>query len=506
MSSPQVPRGSHELPEDDEDGVMLDASEAAEEIEGGPDAAMDSGSEGEDGDPGAAQEIQLENDSAAHFDLHTDSVFCIAQHPTHPEIVATGGGDDMGYIFDCTPPQPSVLPPSYQSSPQPAQRESVAPLFGIKGHKDSLNALAFTLPHGEYLISAGLDGRLRAHKDTSSPSTGRLWEFVAGAREVEEINWLRSCPHPSYQNTLALGAGDGSVWIYTVNAEDAASPLAIVQAFYLHTSSCTAGAWSPDGKLLATVSEDASLYVWDVFGEAAAAGVSGEGQAVVGLTSADQRFAVEGGLYSVAVSPSGTFVVAGGAGGMVKVVGLPKISSGAPSPAASGTRSAGASGKATSGRRGRDTASASASASAPGPGSQAGQILASLQAQTDGIETLSFSPSPLNLLATGSVDGSIALFDVAHRFAVRRHIPEAHDGFAVVEVDFVKNPRAGGWLLTSAGMDGVIRRWDTRGGTAAAGHGLVGEWKGHRGGGEGGGVLGFVQGGGGGRVVTAGDE
>jgi ribosome assembly protein SQT1 len=501
MSSLHNPNSNHELPEDDEDGVMLDASEAAEEIEG-PDAAMDSGSDGEDADAGAAQEIQLENDSAAHFDLHTDSIFCIAQHPTHPEIVATGGGDDVGYIFDCTPPQPSVLPPSYQSSPRPAERESVASLFRITGHTDSLNALAFTLPRGEYLISAGLDGRLRAHKDTSSPSAGRSWKFVAEAQEVEEINWLRPCPHPNYPNALALGASDGSVWVYTVNAEDTASPLTIVQAFYLHTSSCTAGAWSPDGKLLATVSEDASLYVWDVFGEAAAAGVSGEGQTVVGLTSADQRFAVEGGLYSVAVSPSGTFAVAGGASGMVKVVGLPKISSGTSSPATSGIRSTGAPGRATSGRRGGGTTSTSTS----GPGSQAGQILASLQAQTDGIETLSFSPSPLNLLATGSVDGSIALFDTAHRFAVRRHIHEAHDGFAVVEVDFVKSPRTGGWLLTSAGMDGVVRRWDTRGGTAAAGNGLVGEWKGHRGDGEGGGVLGFVQGGGGERVVTAGDE
>src|SRR5579862_1173574 len=359
MSSSHNPRGSHELPEDDEDGVMLDASEAAEEIEGGPDAAMDSGSEGEDGDPEAAQEIQLENDSAAHFDLHTDSIFCISQHPTHPEIVATGGGDDVGYIFDCTPPQPSVLPPSYRSSPQPAERESVASLFKITGHTDSLNALAFTLPLGEYLISAGLDGRLRAHKDTSSPSTGKSWKFVAEAQEVEEINWLRPCPHPNYPNTLALGASDGSVWVYTVNAEDTASPLAIVQALYLHTSSCTAGAWSPDGKLLATVSEDASLYVWDVFGEAAAAGVSGEGQTVVGLTSADQRFAVEDGLYSVAVSPSGTFVVVGGASGMVKVVGLPKIGSGNSPSAASGTRSTGASGRATSGRRGGGATSTS---------------------------------------------------------------------------------------------------------------------------------------------------
>src|SRR5262249_27091689 len=159
---------------------------------------------------------------------------------------------------------------------------------------------------------------------------------------------------------------------------DTASPLTIVQAFYLHTASCTAGAWTPDGSLLATVSEDGSLYVWDVFST---------GQAVVSITAADQRFEVEGGLYSVACSS--TLVEVGGADGHIKVVGLPQ-------PADQMKKSA----KGGSGSR--------------QPAASAGQILASLQAQSDGVETLSFSSSPLNLLAAGSVDGSIALFDTAH--------------------------------------------------------------------------------------------
>ena len=58
-------------------------------------------------------------------------------------------------------------------------------------------------------------------------------------------------------------------------------------------------------------------------------------------------------------------------------------------------------------------------------------------------------------------------------------------------------------MLTSCGMDGVVRRWDARGGLASGEMGLVREWKGHRGG-EGGGVLGFVQHGK--RIVTAGDD
>jgi ribosome assembly protein SQT1 len=437
-----------------EDDDLLDADEAAEEIEEDPDHPMD--------DEDEEEEIQLQNDSAAYFDTHTDSIFCIAQHPTNPSIVVTGGGDDVAYIFDASIPAGPILPSSYESNPQPQERQGISPIQKLDGHKDSVNAVTFTLPKGEYVVTAGLDGQLRTYQ---GDKTGKTWKFVADASEVQEINWVEPCPNPEHPNVIALGANDGSIWVYQINAADTSSPLTIVQAFYLHTASSTAGAWTPDGKLLATVSEDGSLYVWDVFGT---------GQAVVAQTAADQRFEVEGGLYSVACTSS--LVAVGGASGHIKVVGLPQ-----------------------------STDSSSKKSKSGGAASSAGQILASLQAQSDGVETLSFSSPPLNLLASGSVDGSIALFDTAHRFAVRRHIKEAHEEFAVVKVAFVRSQK-GGHILTSAGMDGVVRRWDARGGTTAAGQGFIREWKGHRGEGEGGGVLGFVQGGEGNVIVTAGDD
>lgn len=475
-------------PEDED--MILDPDEADEEIEDDGDAPMDS--DGEDNEP--IEEIALQNDSVAHFDSHKDSIFCIASHPLHPHIVATGGGDDVGYIFDATPPPQPVLPTSYESNPQPVERASVKPIYKLEGHTDSVNAIAFTLPKGEYVVTAGLDGRLRAWQQ--GDATGQQWSFVAEAQEVEEINWLVPCPHPNYPNTVAVGANDGSVWVYSVNAADKNSPLSIVQAFYAHTAGCTAGAWTPDGKFLATVSEDASLYVWDVFGEAAAAGLpSAQGsQNVVGLTGQDERFRVDGGLYSVSVAPNGAFVAVGGTEGQIRIVGLPRIGA----DSTSGSSKAG--GKA-GGKKG------AASASSAG---QAGQILASLQAGTDSVETISFAQAPLTLMAAGNVDSSITLFDTAHRFAVRRNIPGAHEDQeaeqAVIKIEFAKHSGPGSWILTSCGNDGVLRRWDTRGGTAAAAKGLIGEWKGHRGGGDGGGILGFVQGEGGQSVVTAGDE
>ena len=467
--------------------LILDSAEAAEEIPDDPDEPMDSDL---DDDPQEA-EIQLQNDSKAHFDSHTDSIFTIAQHPLDPSIIATGGGDDTTYIFSADTPSP-VLPTSYESNPS-AGRSSLQPIAKLTGHTDSINALIFTLPNGDYLLTGGLDGRLRAHATETL-----TYPLVAEAQEVPEINFLVPCPNPSYPNTIALGASDGSVWVYTIDAADKGAPLQVIQAYYLHTESCTAGAWTPDGKMLATVSEDGSLYVWDVFGEASAAGVVGSAgsQAVVGLTAEDQRFAVEGGLFSVAVAPGGAFAVVGGAGGMIRVVGLPRLAA-ATASATQGMKGGGSKNKSGGGKKAGGAEGASSG--------QAGQILASLQAQGDSVETLAFSAPPLTLLAAGSVDGSVVLFDTAHRFAVRRHIREAHEDFAVVKVEFVPGPT--GHLLTSCGLDGVVRRWDTRGGTAASGQGLVEEWRGHRGEGEGGGVLGFVQGGGGGkRIVTAGDD
>ena len=462
MSSQDLPQ-LDELPDDD----LLDADEAEEEIPEDEDHPMDEEEEPE-------EEIQIQNDSAAHFDTHADSIFCIAQHPVNPTIVATGGGDDMAHIFDTTIPDGPVLPSSYESNPQPrAERAGLKSIQKLDGHIDSVNTITFTQPSGEFVVTAGLDGKLRAWR---GDKTGTKWKFLAEAQEVQEVNWVLASSHPQHPNTVALGANDGSVWVYQVNPADKKSPLTILQAFYLHIESCTAGAWSPDGSLLATVSEDGSFYVWDVFET---------GTAVVSLTADDQRFAVKGGLYSVALSS--TIAAVGGAGGNIRIVGLPQV--GATNANTSSSKKT----KTGAGNSGKTLSSS------------AGQILAALQAQSDGVETLSFSQPPLTLLAAGSVDGSVALFDTAHRFAVQRHIREAHEEYAVVKVEFVKAQR-GGWLLTTAGMDGVVRRWDTRGGTTAAGQGLVKEWRGHRGEGEGGGVLDFVQGGGGDRIVTAGDD
>jgi ribosome assembly protein SQT1 len=479
---------SHQEPHEDPDHI--EDEEADEIIEGGDeeDIVMDSGDE-DDGMGEFETSIALQNDSSAHFDGHSDSIFCIAQHPLDPRIAATGGGDDVAYVFDSTPEPPPVLPASYESAPaQPRERESLVALAKLEGHTDSVNAIAFSLPDGRFLATAGLDGKLIVWAVQNNEKSS--WKKHAETQEVEEINWLVPCPSSSHPNAFALGASDGSVWVYEAS-KDSSAPLNIVQAYYLHTASCTAGTWTPDGKLLITISEDGSFHAWDPWGEAAAMGLTSPqgGQALLSLSADDERFKSEGGIYSVAISPGGTLAAVGGADGNIKIVALPRLQN-------TGTASAGKTGK------GNQKSAGSVSMG------QAGQILAIIDAAAESVETLSFSEPPLTLLAAGSVDGSIVLLDVAHGYAVRRRIDGAHEDQAVIQLQFLKGAGRGNnsWALTSCGNDGVVRRWDGRGGTAAAAKGLINEWKGHRGDGEGGGVLGFVMGADGKRIITAGDE
>ncbi|KAI0394509.1 WD40-repeat-containing domain protein [Xylariaceae sp. FL0594] len=480
---------------------MLDADEAGEVIEDDGDIAMDSDDEG-----GDRVEMDFQNDSVAYFDSHKHAIYAIAQHPTLPTLIATGGSEGeeesdpgKGYVFDTSPVvgRP-VLPQSYNADPTAPQQRSteLTPLFAIDGHTDSVNALAFTLPRGEYLVSGGLDGRLRAHTLKIDARNKASFSFLAESQEVQEINWIAPCPvvgadSPAAPNTIALGADDGSVWVYTIDASDASNPLQIVQSYYLHGGPCTAGAWSPDGKFLATVAEDSTLNVWDVWGVAAAKGLTNpNGQTVVSLTvfkdEADnmkQRKKDEDeeperlGLFSVAVDPKSSFVAVGGfypGNPCLKIVSLPHFGTGGS--------------KNTKGDK---------------PG---GAILMELPVQRESVETLAFSPGK-PLLAAGSVDGSIVVYDTSKNFRAKRTINEAHDHAAVVKLDFVRS-HGDGWLLTSCGMDGVVRRWNIQGEADAVADSMVREWRGHspidetgRGG-----ILGFVQGSTGERIVTAGDD
>lgn len=160
---------------------MFDENEAEEVVEQNEDAAMDSGDEdGMGDDNGVLEEIMIQNDSVAHFDGHKDSIFCIAQHPTRPELVVTGGGDDTAYMWDATPPEGPLLPQSYETNPQPKERKGQQVISQFEGQDESVNAVCFTLPAGEYVVTGTLAGKLSAYHTPTAPGAAKL---VASAKD-----------------------------------------------------------------------------------------------------------------------------------------------------------------------------------------------------------------------------------------------------------------------------------------------------------------------------------
>lgn len=447
MSAP-APTAADEIDISEVEEIITEDLDNAEPMDSDSDGEADQNEDSDDDDMmDEDTHVEIINDSKAYFDGHSSSIFSISAHPTNPQLFITGGCDDVAYIWTTAPTN------AEDAAIIPRQCRMVRKL---EAHKDSVVATAFVAPAGEYAVTAGLDGQLQLF---SAPA----WKRVDSAQEVEEIVWMAA--HPS-EPVIAVGSNEGSVWLYDI--EDNAFVLRHV--LYSHTASCTAGTFTKTGALLCTVSEDGSFYAWDI----------ASGQALVALTATDARFAIEGGLYSVATSPSGAVAAVGGATGEIRVVGLP---SGA-APAQGGKRTAG-----------RPMASGGGSSG----GGQAGQIIAGIFTHSESVESLSFHPT-MPLLASGSVDGRIGLYDAARGFAVRKML-EAHAD-SVVKVEFVAGlTPQDGWMLTSCGIDGSLKRWDARAGVEIA------CLKGHLGGnaseGEGG-ILGFVQTKN--RIVTAGDD
>jgi ribosome assembly protein SQT1 len=114
---------------------------------------------------------------------HTEPVFAVAVNPAHPEILATGGGDDVGYLWRVGQPQPA---------------------FKLEGHSDTVSTIAFSAD-GSMLASGSLDGSVR------------VWHVPTGALAValegptQGINWI--CWHVRGAVLLA-GSEDATAWMW----------------------------------------------------------------------------------------------------------------------------------------------------------------------------------------------------------------------------------------------------------------------------------------------------
>lgn len=170
-------------PEREHDGVadeenaqdeFIDPSDVLVEMEDDDDNDYPMDEEDEDGEgtagPSGADTI-YEDTSIQRFTNHTNSVFTVAAHPS-AQIVASGGEDDLGYIWDYTTGEE---------------------LEKLTGHTDSVTNVGFS-HDGEMVATGGMDGRVRVWKRVGKEDF-RKWTFLTELQGPDEVT-VSLCPVP----------------------------------------------------------------------------------------------------------------------------------------------------------------------------------------------------------------------------------------------------------------------------------------------------------------------
>lgn len=266
--------------EDAEVDEFIDENDVYLEVEEGEDRPMDEDDEDVEGEDQQGEgEIVYEDNSSQHFSSHRGSVFAISTHPSAP-IAASGGEDDLGYIWDWTTGEVVVK---------------------LTGHTDSVTSTAFS-NDGELIATGGMDGKIRIWRRRGEDY--KTWEFLTELQGPDEVMWLRWHPKGS---VLLAGSNDTTVWLWQLPSGNT------MQVFAGHTAAVQCGEFTPDGKRIVTADADGNLIFWDPRSPTP----------VFKVTAADARFDL-GSITSLAVNPASTLAVVGGQGGGVRVVSLSK--------------------------------------------------------------------------------------------------------------------------------------------------------------------------------------
>ena len=155
----------HHVEDDQDDGVdrreqIISPDDILLEVPDGGEEPMD---EDEVEELEAGSSSNVENNSVQIFTEHAGSVFTVAGHPTEP-LAASGGEDDLGYIWDIT------------------DGEVIAKLTG---HTDSITSVAWNFD-GEMISTGGMDGKVRIWRRVGKEDY-RNWEFLTELQGPDEV-------------------------------------------------------------------------------------------------------------------------------------------------------------------------------------------------------------------------------------------------------------------------------------------------------------------------------
>ncbi|KAF8921234.1 ribosome biogenesis protein Sqt1 [Mucidula mucida] len=353
-----------------------------------------------------------EDNSVQAFPNHQASVFAVAVHPTEG-LAASGGEDDLGYIWDITDGEVIVK---------------------LTGHTDSVTSTAWS-NDGQLIATGGMDGKIRIWRRVGTENY-RTWEFLTELQGPDEVMFLRW--HPK-GNVLLAGSNDTTLWLWQLPSG------ATMQVFAGHTGAVQCGEFTPDGMIISACA-DGTLIYWDPRSP----------NPIFKLVGTDARFSLDG-ITALGVNGASTLAVVGGAAGGVRVVSLSK------------GEVVNALGGHTEGESIEAVQFLEFTGTSSGPGIVAtgatdGKIciwdLATMRLRTtleheDAITTLLAVPPPKgHLLVSASADKSLKTWDARAGTLIRQH--KGHQG-PVLGASL----GLGGSVIVSAGDDGVCLVYTT---------------------------------------------
>ncbi|GAM17637.1 hypothetical protein SAMD00019534_008120, partial [Acytostelium subglobosum LB1] len=362
-----------------EDAEYIDPNDTAQEVllETAENSMMDddddmnNGDHNDDEDDDQDEDEDFVDESVQGFFDHKESVYCVSINGQHQDVIATGGGDDLAYLWSVGDGKM---------------------VHKLEGHKDSVSSIEFNFD-GSLVATGGMDG------------TVKVWDVATGKQTVtlegpsESVEWIKWHPRG---NVLIAGASDCMGFLWSTLKGD------LMSTFSGHSAPLTAGNYTPDGKRVVTVSEDGTLRVWNPKDGSMAGVIQGHGFH-------------EGPISTLAIRSDGVLAITGGEDHFACISNINTFK--------------------TVGR---------------------------LMGHTDTVEAVAFSNTNPNFAITGSMDGTVRVWDVNSQQP--RTMMKHKSGTCITKI--IVHPTQP--IVYSSSTDKTICLWDERNGQ------LIKQFPGHQ--------------------------